>query len=355
MSVRSARIVGSGLIGTSIALALATQGAQVEVVDIDPDHELLAAQLLGNPGGKLADPELVIIATPPAGTFSALLSQFDENPQSIFIDISGLKSELIPQVEKFMEISRRFCATHPMAGREKSGPESARADLFDGRAWIMVPTSATAPEIYAYVQNFIESLGATAYQMSATEHDSAIASISHMPQLLSTLMGSSISNTPDSALTLAGQGLRDVTRLAGSDSQLWSELFLHNRIELLPRIAELVTTLDLLALALNNGDQEAVANFLREGNIGAARIPGKHGAKNRDYTYLPIVIDDKPGQLFSIFALCKEVDVNVEDLSIEHSPGQESGLVTLALSASDAIKLHTHLLQAGWSAHAPRK
>jgi len=354
MKFQSARVVGSGLIGTSIALALSARGVSVEVSDIDASNQALASDLIRS-AGESAQPDLIVIATPPTATLSALLAEFDRSPHSTFIDISGLKSDLVPQVEKFMEISQRFCATHPMAGREKSGPESARADLFEGRAWIVVPTSATAPEIIDSVHELIAELGATAYQMSAQDHDAAIAAISHMPQLLSTLMGGSLLTTPENALSLAGQGLRDVSRLAASDAALWSELFLHNRNEILPKVSELTSTLDLLAMALRDGDKDAITTFLRDGNAGVARIPGKHGAKSRDYTYLPIVIEDKPGQLLKIFSACSEINVNVEDLSIEHSPGQESGLVTLALSADDASRLHEHLVKSGWSAHTPRK
>lgn len=354
MKINSARIVGSGLIGTSIGLALSAKGISVEVADINPEHQALASDLLSS-AHELTNPDLVVIATPPSATLSALLAEYDRTPNSIFIDISGLKSELMPQVEKFMEISQRFCSTHPMAGREKSGPQSARADLFEGRAWILVPTAATSSEAMEVAAQLVAELGATAYEMSALEHDAAIAAISHMPQLLSSLMGSTLVTTPESALGLAGQGLRDVSRLAASDSALWSELFLLNRNEILPKIAELTSTLDLLAIALREKDQESIANFFQEGNLGAARIPGKHGAKKRDYTYLPIVIEDKPGELVKIFAACSEIGVNVEDLSIEHSPGQESGLVTLSLSDEDAQRLHQHLVGAGWSAHSPRR
>ncbi len=91
--------------------------------------------------------------------------------------------------------------------------------------------------------------------------------------------------------------------------------------------------------------------MLNRGITGKARIPGKHGAKNRDYSFLPIVIDDKPGQLASIFNECAKVDVNIEDLSIEHSPGQETGLITLSLSAQDCEKLSEHLIGKGFRVH----
>jgi prephenate dehydrogenase len=90
------------------------------------------------------------------------------------------------------------------------------------------------------------------------------------------------------------------------------------------------------------------------GNRGRAMIPGKHGSSSRDYTYLPVVIEDKPGQLAALFEECAKANVNVEDLTIEHSPEQFTGLITLALSSDDAEKLFLHLENAGWKVHSPR-
>ena len=123
----------------------------------------------------------------------------------------------------------------------------------------------------------------------------------------------------------------------------------------MPKISEVINRLSNLAAALEKNDQSSVIEFLTEGREGRNRIPGKHGLAKRDYTYLPIVIDDKPGGLARIFNECAEIDVNIEDLSMEHSPGQAVGLITLALTSDDANKLQKHLVSKGWLAHAPRK
>ena len=128
-----------------------------------------------------------------------------------------------------------------------------------------------------------------------------------------------------------------------------------NSEEILPKISEVINRLSNLATALQIGDRSSVIEFLEAGREGRNRIPGKHGLAKRDYTYLPIVIDDKPGGLARIFNECAEIDVNIEDLSMEHSPGQAVGLITLALTSDDAVKLQKHLISKGWLAHAPRK
>jgi prephenate dehydrogenase len=198
-------------------------------------------------------------------------------------------------------------------------------------------------------------LGSTIYELDADTHDSVIASISHLPQILSSALGASLTGVGVDELNLAGQGLRDVSRLADSDPELWSGLLIGNSREILPKISEVINRLSNLAAALEKNDQSSVVEFFAEGREGRNRIPGKHGLAKRDYTYLPIVIDDKPGGLARIFNECAEIDVNIEDLSMEHSPGQAVGLITLALTSDDANKLQRHLISKGWLAHAPRK
>jgi prephenate dehydrogenase len=132
-------------------------------------------------------------------------------------------------------------------------------------------------------------------------------------------------------------------------------LLLANSKEISPKISEVISRLSTLNQAVLSGDRRAIIDFFNEGREGRAKIPGKHGSAKRDYTFVPIVIDDKPGGLARIFNECAAIEVNVEDLSMEHSPGQEVGLITLALSASDAEKLQKHLVSKGFLAHTPRK
>jgi prephenate dehydrogenase len=162
-----------------------------------------------------------------------------------------------------------------------------------------------------------------------------------------------LTGTPAEWMELAGQGLRDTTRIAGSDQNLWKEIIFSNRTE----IAELLINLqnDLSKMINSLDDPSKIAELIAAGRDGKAMIPGKHGGKAREYSYLPIVIDDKPGQLAAIFNECAAMQVNVEDLSIEHSPGQLSALITLSLSAVDAEKLSNHLTSIGWNVHPVRK
>lgn len=355
------KIVGAGLIGTSMALALKQSGHEISLVDNVAENQRIAESLLGvdsGSGQRAGEPEVVIIATPISSILSALIAEFNANPEATFIDIGGLKSNLVLEVARVPGLNSRFCSTHPMAGREVSGPTAARADLFQGRPWLITPSAQTDPRSLSVARELASECGATIVEMAPEEHDGVIALISHLPQVTASLLGTvieaSVGSGEEEFLSLSGQGLRDTIRLASSDSAMWSELLVANRSAVLPLLEEFAEKIAALSTALENSDRAAVSGILHEGAAGKARIPGKHGGVARNYHYLPIVIDDRPGQLARIFLECAQANVNIEDLSMEHSPGQETGLITLALSSDDATKLYNHLTSLGWLAHLPR-
>jgi prephenate dehydrogenase len=345
------RIVGSGLIGTSIGLGLVQRGIAVETVDSDSLAQSLAKDLIG--GVVVVDPELVIFALPTSGLSHVIQGEIAINPQSTFMDVGSVKNEVVHQVETIAGLSTRFLPTHPMAGREIGGAGSARADLFQGRSWILTPEADCSPESKNLVLELISLLGATPIELSAQDHDAAVAKISHLPQIAASLVAKQLIGTPTEWMELAGQGLRDTTRIAGSDEKLWKDIIHSNRAE----ISELLISLqnDLTQMIESLDDPVKIAELIAAGRDGKAMIPGKHGGKAREYSFLPIVIDDKPGQLGAIFNECAAMQVNVEDLNIEHSPGQLSALITLSLSAADAEKLSSHLSSIGWNVHPIRK
>ena len=349
--VRSVRIVGAGLIGTSIGLALAAKKIPVEMVDVDSRNRGLAQDLAG--ATKLSDPEIIILATPLRALSQVMDEQYALNPNSTFMDVCSVKVEPLEKVKVSKLPLKQFVGTHPMAGREVGGAESARADLFLSRSWVITPDAQTDSDAVAKVKSLIQLLGATCVELDAASHDAAVAQVSHLPQIMATLLAGSLQGVAPAWLDLAGAGLRDTTRIAASDENLWKEIINSNSKEIKGLLTTLHNELGVMIDALD--DQEKIAEIMRKGRDGRNLIPGKHGGKAREYTYVPIVIDDKPGQLGAIFNECAAMSVNVEDLAIEHSPGQLNALITLAFSADDALKLSTHLSSIGWNVHPIRK
>ena len=348
MKSKSVRIVGAGLFGTSIGLALKAAGASVQFVDVDANAELLANDLVKS--GNFENPDLIIIATPPSSFKSAIEREETLNPQAILMDIGSVKTKPLLEVSTIEGLLSRFCGTHPMAGREVSGAVSARADLFLDRAWIITPTSETSAAAKAMVLEVIAACGAQPVEMSAKDHDERVALISHLPQTISSLLAAQLSNSSPEALALAGGGLRDTVRIAGSDPKLWGEILDANEAALLPLLISLQS--DLSALISAASGPAKWESLVAAGRAGKSAIPGKHGGKSREYSYLPIVIDDRPGQLGSLFNACAKADVNIEDLALEHSPGQLTAVITLAIAPEDIGRLSEFLTKDGWNVHS---
>lgn len=350
MTLSHIRIVGSGLIGSSIGLALTRAGIAVTMVDIDPAAQKLAQDLMGTPA-SIDKLDATIIASPLSTISSVMKDEIEQGLNAGFIDISSVKNEPKVEVSASGFDMSLFLPTHPMAGREVGGAESARGDLFLGRPWI-IDSRGVSSELLAVGKEIIEICGGHLIDMPSEIHDKAVALVSHLPQIMSSALAAQLEGAPAEWLDLAGTGLRDTTRIAASNSQLWREILKANRDALTPLLDGVIEDLKNLQLSLTS--ESAIEEFIKSGNRGRSMIPGKHGGVARNYTFLPIVIEDKPGQLAALFDECATAQVNVEDLTIEHSPEQYTGLITLALSQEDAEKLYKHLLKQGWNAHSPR-
>lgn len=349
MTLSHIRIVGSGLIGSSIALALRSRGIAITMVDIDPAAAALAQDLVGE--APTTPPELVLIASPVSTVAPVIQQEIQQGLNLGFMDISSVKVNPVLEVSALGIDMSKFLPSHPMAGREVGGAESARGDLFQERPWIIDSTGVDS-ELLEAGREIIEICGGHLIDMAVAEHDRAVALVSHLPQIVSSALAAQLESAPVHWLELAGGGVRDTTRIASSSPALWREIITSNSAALTPLLQALIA--DLQSLADQISDPNSVEKFIQAGNRGRAMIPGKHGGVARNYTYLPVVIEDKPGQLAALFDECADAAVNIEDLSIEHSPDQFTGLITLALSSSDADKLHGHLQSRGWRAHSPR-
>ena len=344
------KIIGSGLIGTSIALALKTKGIAIQMVGKEAQSERLANDLVN--GEVISDPDLVIVSASIDVNLNLISQSLKSHPRSIVLDIASVKSNLLDEVLKLSDNPENFISSHPMAGREVSGAQSARSDLFVGRAWIGITSPNTSELAKELLTELVSFCGSSLYWLTSSEHDQTVAAISHLPQILSTALAYTLDKKGVKSINLSGQGLRDLLRLSGSNPKLWSELLLANKEALDSYLSEMNQSISAIRESLANNDRKTLEDIFTTGNKVYESIPGKHGGQNRNYSYLPIVIEDQPGQLAKIFDECAKIKVNIEDLSIEHSPGQQTGLITLALNEIDAEKLSNHLQSVGWNVHA---
>jgi len=347
----SIKIVGTGLLGTSLGLALARHGIVAGLTNRSKASLRLAIEY--GAGEEFAgDPDLVIVCVPPDITAETVISELEQHPGAIVTDVASVKSEIAAAIAAGSEHAERYIGSHPMAGREKGGAGSARADLFFARPWVITPTEQNPQVATTLIRDFALQLGALPTVMSPQEHDSAVAAVSHLPQLVASSLAARLISTDESQLSLAGQGLRDTARIAASDPDLWVQILSQNAASVAPLISQLAQELEQLGASLAEielpGSLAKIHSILERGNEGVARIPGKHGGKYVDYHQMTVVIDDSPGALASLLTFIGEVGVNIEDLKLEHSPGAQIGLVEIQIVPSAAEHLSEQLTANGW-------
>lgn len=370
----SAVIIGTGLIGTSVALALRQHGTAVWLADADPASAKLAAglgagQLLpgqagsgdqpagvgGPPGGA----DIAVLAVPPAAVAPVLAQAQRRRLARCYTDVASVKELPLRGAAELGCDLTMFVGGHPMSGRERSGPAAARADLFTGRPWVICPAPQAKPACVLAVDRLARACGAIAVQMTAAEHDRWVALVSHAPHLVAAAMAAQCQQAPAAALSLAGPGLRDVIRIAEGDPDLWTEILAANAVpvrEVIGAVARwLRSAADTLAgLADGKPDaRERLTAMLDAGRIGAGRVPGKHGRPAPDYVVVQVVIGDEPGELARVFTAAGEAGINVEDVRIEHSPGLPVGVAELYVRQDAAGRLAVALAARGWPVASP--
>jgi prephenate dehydrogenase len=346
------RIVGTGLLGTSIGLGLAARGVEVQLHDASPTAMRLAADY---GAGRVAEPgdapELIVVAVPPDVTAQVVAAELEAFPDAVVTDVASVKAVPLAQLRAMGADVSRYLGTHPMAGREKSGAIAGTGDLFVGRPWVIASHEGISYERGSLVDDLILDLGAVPIESTPDEHDRAVAIVSHVPQLVSSLMAARLADAPDEALRLAGGGVRDVTRVAASDPALWIQILGANAPAIVEQLRALQTDLATLVDALDDpeasGSRKTMADALRAGNDGVSRLPGKHGTHTR-FTLVQVRIDDRPGQLARLLADIGDADVNLEDVRIEHAEGAQFGVVEITVLPEAVQRLHEALEQLGW-------
>ncbi|GAA4963373.1 prephenate dehydrogenase [Kineococcus glutinatus] len=357
------RVVGTGLLGGSVGLALSARGVDVLLSDTSPTAQSLARDM---GAGRLhteaagAVPRLVVVAAPPDVVAAVVAEELRRWPEAVVTDVASVKAEPLRTLREAGADVARYVGGHPMAGRERSGAVSARADLFAGRPWAVTTAEGTAPEAVELVRRLARDCGATPVELDPEQHDLAVALVSHTPQVAASLVAARLREAPEAAVGLAGQGLRDVTRIAASDPALWVQILTGNAGPVADVLRALREDLDRVIGALDAvradpaapGARGLLARAIADGGAGRDRIPGKHGAAPTHYAVLVVVVPDAPGQLALLLADIGEAGVNLEDLRLEHSPGQRVALAEVAGLPAAPAPLAVQLRQRGWTVPA---
>ncbi|MCU1636510.1 MAG: prephenate dehydrogenase [Cryobacterium sp.] len=346
------RVVGVGLLGTSVGLGLRNRGIDVILADASPTHVSIAIDYgAGRAAAEGDAPQLIVVCVPPDVTAEIVARELDAFPDAIVTDVASVKLAPLAELRARGADISRYIGSHPLAGRERGGPLAGRADLFIGRPWVVAAHDAISYQRAQAIDDLILDLGGVLMEMSPEDHDRSVALVSHVPQVVSTLMARRLTDASGSALNLTGQGLRDVTRVAASDPELWVQILGANaqpvRDVLLAYRDDLDRFIDALEDPAAPGARRRIAEELAGGNAGVQRLPGKHG-QDRRFVSMVVMVDDTPGQLARLLKEIGEVGVNLEDLRLEHSPGAQIGLAEISVLPEVVSRLAEELAARGW-------
>jgi len=345
-------VVGSGLLGTSVGLAASRAGLEVWLTDANHEHVRTAS---GLGAGTLAPAEgvaqLTVVAAPPDHIAESVVEALERG--GVVTDVGSVKTLPFAQIADQVDEDLLACyvGSHPMAGSERSGPLAATAVLFEGRPWAITPHVHSAPDAIQLVEALARLCGAEPVRLTPVEHDRAVARTSHLPHLLAVLTAGQLAEALPEHLSLSGQGVRDVTRIAAGDPDMWTQILRANHAAVGEILRDVQTDLARLVDVLAQGDPDTLAEILTRGVTGTRAIPGKHGGPPLATASVFVAVPDHPGELARLFADVGEIGVNIEDLYIDHDPGRPVGLVELVVQDTAAESLREALEAREWVTH----
>jgi len=358
LGVSRIAVVGTGLIGTSVALAAKRAGATaIAGFDIDAAtlKEAAGRGAFDAQAATLADAlagaELVVVAVPVGvvvDTMGAVLAA--AGPESTVTDVASTKRALASAVA-----DPRFVPGHPVAGGETGGPGRATADLFDAATWFLTPTAATDPERLALVERFVAGLGARPVRQSAEQHDRLLALTSHLPHALANVLVGRVgvaAADDEGPVEHAGASLRDMTRIAGANPAVWTDIFVDNGDLIADALAAYGADLADVERALRDGDRAYFERTIGEAAGTRERmLSHAYGTEAQQLNRIRVRIPDRPGVLAQITQLLGADGINIEDFELRHvSPEYGGVLVILVNGADPANRARALLRREGYSA-----
>jgi prephenate dehydrogenase len=348
-AVERLAVVGTGLVGTSIALAAGRAGTHARGFDSDGEVlERAAARGALEPAASLAEAaagaELVVVAVP-AGAAPDIVREAlaAAGPDTVVTDVASTKRPLASVTDP------RFVPGHPVAGGATGGPARAAADLFDAAIWFLAPTESSSAESVQLVERFVASLGARAVRTDADAHDRLLALTSHLPHALANLLMLRVAEAAaddDAPLAFAGASLREMTRLAGANAAVWSDIFLGNADEIAAALVGLRASLDELEQALSAGDRELIETTIATAAAARERLESfAYRTAPAQLNRIRIRIPDRPGEFARITQILGAAQINLEDFEMRHVSPEYGGVLVLLVAGADTAARARELLR----------
>lgn len=338
-----AAVLGTGLIGGSVAAALRVLGVTVTGWDLDPTRAARAVEVgaidsaASTVADAVVDAEVIFVAVPVGVTAEVVTTALAAAPHAVVTDVGSVKSGVVAAVEA-VHGADRFVGGHPMAGSEQDGVDGARADLFQGATWVLTPTERTAAETFTRVRSLVAAFGAEVIALTPHDHDRFVATVSHVPQLAaSTLMDTalSIATQHETLLRLAAGGFRDMTRIAAGNPAIWPDILTANRDAIVGALDGYLATLSEVRRMVADGDRAGLLTMLQRARHGRRALP-VGAAKVDELCEFHVLVPDRPGVLAEITTLAGRQAVNIYDVELAHSLEGERGVMVLVVAAGAA-------------------
>jgi len=350
---RRALVVGTGLIGGSIALGLRQRGWHVSGLDADEEreHEALTRGVIDATGDD-PDAEVVFVATPAASVAEVarrMLREGGRRPDVVMTDVSGVKTAIVEEADH-----PRFIGGHPMAGSEQIGLHGADPDLFEGAVWVLTPTAVTDLGAFDRLKGVVISLGADVLVLSPTDHDRLVAMVSHVPHLVAaTLMNTASAGAEQDAalLRLAAGGFRDMTRVAAGHPGIWPDICAENAAPIVEALDTLVRDLEAMRERVATHDRDALLGVLQKASAARRNLPARV-VRPEHLAELRIPVPDRAGVLAEITSLAADAGIGIYDIEIAHSAEGPRGVLILVVDGADAGTLTAAVEAHGYRARA---
>ena len=383
---RRATVVGTGLIGGSIGMALRRLGWWVSGVDRDLARAERALQLgavdevldltsIGGPsigGASIGGPSIggasigeasrdrpggglsasvTFIAVPAGGVAGVARAVLSRQVGGVVTDVAGVKEGIVAAVS-----DPRFVGGHPMAGSEQEGVEGADPDLFLGATWVLTPGKRTSGEAYSEVSSIVRQLGANPVALEPRHHDYLVALVSHTPHLTAAALmnlAADAASSDATLLRLAAGGFRDMTRVAAGHPGIWPDVVAENRDAILSALDLLGASLDKLRTVVASGDRAGLLELLERAREARVSLPSGAPALERALE-VRVPVPDRPGVIAEVGTLLGGLGVNIFDLEIVHSAEGDRGVMVMVVDASDGELARNALAERGYKASLRR-
>jgi prephenate dehydrogenase len=348
-----ALVVGTGLIGGSIALALRQRGWHVSGLDADGERmaEALEAGVIDEAGDDL-EAQVVFVATPAtvvAEVVGRILGTPERRADAVVTDVSGVKTAIVEAADH-----PRFIGGHPMAGSEQVGLRGADPDLFEGAVWVLTPTAETDLTAFTRLQSVVGELGADVLVLSASDHDRLVAVVSHVPHLVAaTLMNAAATGAEQDGalLRLAAGGFRDMTRVAAGHPGIWPDICEENAGPIVDALEALVRELTAMRDRVAGRDRESLLGVLQRASAARRNLPARI-VRPDNLSELRIPVPDRQGVLAEITALAAQSGISIYDIEIAHSAEGPRGVLILVVDTAEAATLSDAVEASGYRCRA---